>query len=36
MTKLYVTDWGDPSVGIFSETWEIDVPIYLPEIEGNG
>jgi hypothetical protein len=24
--KLYVTDHGDPSVGIFPETWEIQTP----------
>ena len=26
--KLYVTDLGDPSVGVFRETYEIDCPFY--------
>lgn len=26
--KLYITDEGDPSVGVFSKTYEIDTPFH--------
>lgn len=29
--KLVITDHGDSSVGIFPCSWEIDVPIYIPD-----
>lgn len=29
--KLYLTDKGDESVGIFPVTWEVDVPFEKPD-----
>ena len=29
--KLYVTDKGDPSVGIFDETWEVECPLDISD-----
>ena len=31
--KLYVTDQADPSVRMRQITWEIEVPIYVPDIK---
>lgn len=31
--KAYVTDHGDPSVGLFPCTWEVDCPFYKHEDE---
>jgi hypothetical protein len=28
MIKLYVTDQGDPSVGIFAQTYVVDTPFH--------
>lgn len=33
--KLIVTDHGDPSVGIFPETWQVDAPHDCTEEEGR-
>lgn len=33
--KLIVTDHGDPSVGIFPETWEVDSPHDGTEPDGR-
>jgi hypothetical protein len=27
MAQLFITDLGDPSVGIFTQTWIIDTPL---------
>lgn len=31
--KLFITDGGDPSVGIFPCSWEIEVPFYVGDTE---
>jgi hypothetical protein len=30
--KLYITDSGDPSVGMFPQTWEVDCPFAANEM----
>lgn len=34
--KLIITDYGDPSVGIFSQEWEIDCPFHESDIDNEG
>lgn len=34
--KLFVTDHGDPSVGLFSQTWEVDCPFNREDLDGEG
>jgi len=31
--KLYITDKGDPSVGIFDETWTVEAPFNEDDVD---
>lgn len=33
--RLIVRDAGDPSVGIFEQTWDVDTPFPEPKFDGS-